>query len=359
VSAPLTLDRLATVRDDPDLCQQLRRAMRETYYAALPAHLLQDDEGGKRLDYEAIDRLANAARWVVPWVQARIDLSRLTVVDFGCGTGSSAAAFALVARDVIGYDIDASSIAGAHARFAILGLQNASAHLIDPDFVTRSRADGGASFAAAHPDGCDVILLFAVAEHLLQRERIAYLRAFWRALRPGGFLIVVDTPNRLCLWDYHTSFLPFFHLLPEEIAIQYANRSSRAEFASALASLTAAPFNAQSDALHRWGTALSFHDFEIAFERDLRGLILCNGYEYQMVNWFPPNAEEQLMVGYFFDKGIPHDIGFARTVLNLVFRKPGSDGSELPPVALSRDWCETFIPWHGLDERLHPTLCPR
>jgi hypothetical protein len=108
--------------------------------------------------------------------------------------------------------------------------------------------------------------------------------------------------------------------------------------------------------LHRWGSGLSFHEFEIAFEQGLNGLILCNGYEYEIINWFVPNTEERMLVSYFLDREIKQDIGFARTVLNFVFQKPGLDGSKLPPVELPPEWCQTFIPWHHLDERLFGVL---
>ena len=77
-----------------------------------------------------------------------------------------------------------------------------------------------------HPDGADMVLLFAVLEHLTQEERIRYLSFIWHEiLRPGGYLIVVDTPNRLSYFDEHTSVMPFFHLLPPYLALRYFDRS--------------------------------------------------------------------------------------------------------------------------------------
>jgi predicted O-methyltransferase YrrM len=352
----MTLSSLANIRDHPNLCELLRECVLETYYAGLPREEFSGEEGQKKLDYDAIDRLSNAARWVVPWVQARVDLSNVTVIDFGCGTGSSTAAFALAAHEVIGYEIHEASVLAARRRFEILGITNAVVHLVDPDFAMVPTPDAASDFASAHPEGCEVIVLFAVAEHLTQGERIPYLRTFWNALQPGGLLVVVDTPNRLCMWDFHTSFLPFFHLLPEEIAAHYYTRSPRNDFVEAVrTSLSKAPEDFVTT-LHRWGSGLSFHEFEIAFEQGLNGLILCNGYEYEIINWFVPNTEERMLVSYFLDREIKQDIGFARTVLNFVFQKPGLDGSKLPPVELPPEWCQTFIPWHHLDERLFGVL---
>ena len=45
-----------------------------------------------------------------------------------------------------------------------------------------------------------------------------------------------ETPNRLLWWDHHTSILPFYGMLPDDLAIAYADRSPRGDLPVALAS---------------------------------------------------------------------------------------------------------------------------
>jgi 2-polyprenyl-3-methyl-5-hydroxy-6-metoxy-1,4-benzoquinol methylase len=51
----------------------------------------------------------------------------------------------------------------------------------------------------------DVIWVHAVIEHLTRAERREYLPRFWSALRPGGHLIITETPNRCWPRETHTT----------------------------------------------------------------------------------------------------------------------------------------------------------
>jgi S-adenosylmethionine-dependent methyltransferase len=103
-------------------------------------------------------------------------------------------------------------------------------------------------------------------------------------------------------------------------------------------------------ALHRWGLGASFHEFEIAFETDsLDGLIVANGFEPEMINWFPPTLEDNLLVIYFIEKNLQQNIGFARSVLNFIFKKPDGAGAIAGPFA-NKNYIST------LDQRLYGKL---
>ncbi len=72
------------------------------------------------------------------------------------------------------------------------------------------------------PDGSfDLVLVNAVLEHIPQ-PRADYIREMWRVLRPGGHLLVNETPNKYFPRDVHTTGLWFVSWLPSAFARRYA-----------------------------------------------------------------------------------------------------------------------------------------
>lgn len=335
----------ASFEADTRITGKLRDIIARHYYEHADPAWLASDIGIQSLNYEAVLRYTNACRWVVPWVQKHCDLTGAEIIDIGAGTGATMAAFAHVAKRVIGYEIEPKSVNASAERFAAMDTPNCAIKLVSPseqlDIIKRD-----------NPDGASFVMLFAVLEHLTQEERYFYLSTIWNEiLRPGGYFIVVDTPNRFALLDSHTSEMPFFHLLPPYLALKYFERSPRAAFVDGMRQIVASGEDAVTG-LHRWGLGASFHDFEVAFGvPSLEGLIVANGFEWEMTNWFAPSFEDQALVKYFFDREIPQDIGFARTVLNLIFRKPdGKDGKAYPRVP--KEHLAVLVSYHDLDSRL-------
>jgi len=68
----------------------------------------------------------------------------------------------------------------------------------------------------------DVCLLFAVVEHLPFPNRYQYVDEYWRVLRRGGYMVILDTPNRRFPWERHSVGLPFVHRMTPERAFVYA-----------------------------------------------------------------------------------------------------------------------------------------
>jgi len=93
-------------------------------------------------------------------------------------------------------------------------------------------------------------------------ERLASLADCWRMLPPGGLLCCLDTPNRLWHVDRHTSHLPFFHWLPDPLAVRYARFSPYAPLRRVLGDFKPTPGNEEQ--LIRAGRGVSFHEFELA-----------------------------------------------------------------------------------------------
>lgn len=239
------------------------------------------------------------------------------VIEIGCGTGSSTAAIAPHVGHIQAYDIAPASVAAAQRRLAILGLSGrADCCCVEPRSLLatmtsqapRASADGQQSRPRV-----DMVLIYAVLEHQTVPERLGTLRACWEVLRPGGVLVIADTPNRLTYWDAHTAELPFYHLLPDMVALPYAARSPRVGLRDSIA-----------EVLARWGRGVSYHEFELALG-DLNELVVADGFAPEMMEWLGLTLEEEVLIDYWKRKPIPVPIGFARKTIDVILRKPEGD----------------------------------
>lgn len=218
---------------------------------------------------------------VIPWLSRFRKLSECTVLEYGCGTGAVSCAFAPAVRRHIGYDIDPAAIAIAEGHLQAHEAHNVEARAVSTDEI----------FAAVreHRGEPDIVLLYAVIEHMTVAERLELLEVARDIVADNGLIVVVETPNRLVWPDWHTSFLPFLSQLPDELALAYADRSPREDFRDAIAEAAAEGSDAGLEALTRWGRGASFHEFELVFG-DLTRHVLAGGFDpvlspERMVRW--------------------------------------------------------------------------
>ena len=68
----------------------------------------------------------------------------------------------------------------------------------------------------------DYVILSAVWEHLLPAERPVITRLLWNALRPGGALLINQTPDRWSPFEHHTTGLWGINYLPDRLACYVA-----------------------------------------------------------------------------------------------------------------------------------------
>lgn len=269
----------------------------------------QETEVFKRtVDEHLGSRTRYFSDYIVPWVQQMFDLSGKEVIEVGCGTGSSTAAFAPHAGVVHSYEIDESSAEIAELRFRLSDLKNVKLY--------REQFTGTSSASA------DLVLLAATLEHMTIEERIAILRAGWSALRPGGALVVCETPNRLSLSDPHTSFLPFFQQIPDELKLHYLDHSPRAEFIEHMQRVQRDKPDGTMISLARWGFGASFHEFECAIGDEVHATVIADGYEPQILALHPANFEDAMLAMAFERLGMAKHRAFTRTWLFLILAKP-------------------------------------
>lgn len=196
-------------------------------------------------------RLRTDREVVVPWLDRCRPLRGLRILEIGCGTGCSTVALVEQGAMVHGIDLDEGALRVARHRLAAYGLE-APVEMLNATQI-------GERFAPAE---FDMIMFYASLEHMTVSERLESLQSAWQLLGVGGLLGVVDTPNRLWYEDTHTSQLPFFDWLPNDLAFRYSRFSNRNNFGEMYRELTA---DAESHFLRR-GRGVSFHELDLAIE---------------------------------------------------------------------------------------------
>jgi SAM-dependent methyltransferase len=142
-----------------------------------------------------------------------VDLSGRMVLD--CGSGAGASSILLLrqgAAHVCGVEVVAECVEVARLRAAEEGYAGQVDFLCLEDAPHVPREDGSV----------DIVLANALLEHIPPEARPSHLREWWRLLRPGGFLLLRETPNRLWPKDGHTSGLWWVPYMPLWLARRYA-----------------------------------------------------------------------------------------------------------------------------------------
>jgi 2-polyprenyl-3-methyl-5-hydroxy-6-metoxy-1,4-benzoquinol methylase len=193
-------------------------------------------------------RLKRDRRTVIPWLNRTRRLSSSTIIEIGCGVGASTVALAEQGATVLGLDVDASRIEVARVRCA--------AHGVNAEFAVANAAN----LATSIDERARWIIFWASLEHMTISERLSALAAAWNLLEPGGLLTTIETPNRLWLTDSHTSDLPYFNWLPDDLAFRYSRFSPRDGFGDVYREAT----DETMLQFLRRGRGVSYHEFELA-----------------------------------------------------------------------------------------------
>jgi ubiquinone/menaquinone biosynthesis C-methylase UbiE len=153
---------------------------------------------------------------MLPALESARPLRGLKVLDFGCGTGSSAIVLAEQGATVVGVEPERVSLDVAERRVTDLGFEDRIALQQIPYLTGNSET---LPFADA---AFDLATVIGVLEHALPHERRHCVRELARVVKPGGDVFVYDTPNRLFPYDHHTTKLWFVGWLPSRLARAYA-----------------------------------------------------------------------------------------------------------------------------------------
>lgn len=150
---------------------------------------------------------------------------RLSVLEVGCSFGHMTEYLAEQSEveEIHAFDTDPSFVDIARLKARELGLD------IVKDIALFT---GDQTRRLPYPDGrFDLVLAVGVVEHLPARDRRAQVDEYYRVLRPGGYVSILDTPNRLFPLETHSVGLPFVQWLPPRLAYRYARLGRPKKFA--------------------------------------------------------------------------------------------------------------------------------
>lgn len=237
----------ASISDEQ--AKRIEDALIITYFEDDAAYLATAD-GYKDLQEHLHSGLAELRRLVIPWINAQRKIRDLRILEIGCGTGSSHLAFAEQGARITSIDINTRSLAVARLRVKAHGFTDNN--IIELNVTEVDQAFGEERF--------DLVVFSESLEHMTFDEKIEGIRKTWGLLRSGALWCVYLCPNRLWYDDTHTSLLPYFNWLPDDVAYHYSKHSRRAKFNTRYRERT--PENMVS--FLREGRGVSFHEFDLA-----------------------------------------------------------------------------------------------
>jgi 2-polyprenyl-3-methyl-5-hydroxy-6-metoxy-1,4-benzoquinol methylase len=214
-----------------------------------PEAYWQTPNGFADLDAHSGGRLIELRETYIPWLDSVRSLAGLRILEIGTGTGGSAVALAEQGAAVTGIEMEEAALAVASKLSEVCEIELRLIHANATD--AHNMVDVGSY---------DLVIFFAVLEHMTPIECLESLRAFWSKMKVGAHLALVATPNRLWWYDSHTASLPFFHWLPGEIAIRYCIASPHKGIAELYKDTSADGILR----LQRWGRGISFHEIDLA-----------------------------------------------------------------------------------------------
>ena len=213
---------------------------------------LSSEEGQADLQNHLHYRLDKYRETVIPWLNHAKPLSGSRILEIGCGTGSSTVALAEQGAEVTAVDVLDTSL--------IVARDRCTAYDLHANFHCANATQVHEILAGQH---FDLIIFFATLEHMTISERIVAMKNTWEMLSPGSLWCLKETPNRLWHYDSHTSQLPFYLWLPDDLAFLYSQFSPRKNFCDLYRDINE---DSMRDFLRR-GRGVSFHEFELTMKR--------------------------------------------------------------------------------------------
>src|SRR5271157_3704052 len=286
--------------------------------------------GNQGMNSYDLARIASALFYYRPLLAELLHPAKNKVaVEIGSGWGLKVLAWADLFASYVGIEITPHAADTSQFYFRERGLKNART-------IT-----GNAEAVLQHPekygiDQVDVLILYAVLEHLTLPERKSILQLAQEVYLAGGAVLIAESPNLLSAYDAHSFQLPFVEWLPVELLSEYVHKSPREDLKELLGQATP---ETRHESLYRLGRGISFHEFECFWDRlPLESARIVNdGYSPELLNLEPYRREEWQLLNFLANNGIDVHRMFTRYRIEGIFSARGNSPSQksanyLPPV---------------------------
>ena len=132
----------------------------------------------------------------------------LRILDFGCGSGSSTIILNRLFPNakIIGVELEEKFVSICNARRDFYDAKNIE-FILSPN--QNVLPDNIGDF--------DIVILSAVFEHLLPKERKTLFPVIFSHLKTNGILYLDQTPHRYWPFESHTTGLPLINFLPDKV----------------------------------------------------------------------------------------------------------------------------------------------
>jgi len=262
-------------------------------------------------DYH-LSRIATALYYYRPLLA---DLLKPThtkcVVEIGSGRGAKALSWASLFQSYVGIELNPADAAQTTDLLREFGATNARVICGNAEAIVEQPEKHGI-------ERIDLLILFAVVEHLTIPERKSVLQLAETVYRRGGYVLIAESPNRLCRLDQHSWQLPFTDWLPLEIMAEYAAKSTRDDLKWRLNQASQAQ---AAETLYRIGRGVSFHEFECFWQKETyENLgIVSDGYSTELLNYYPFVRDEWDLLRFCTDNKVAVERLFTRYYLEGIF----------------------------------------
>lgn len=338
---PMDNDRLAMINprrlhlcsQNEDTQAELARGINErfmTFYAGVR------DAGA--VDYD-LDRIASAIFYLrTLLVRKGLTGKDRTAVEIGCGAGAKSLSLCDLFGTYVGIEINHDQVRQAEERNRLYGTPEMRFIAGNAADVLRDKKKHGI------PDRIDVLVLYAVLEHLTSDERRIVIGLADEVMEGGGSVLVMETPNRLIPYDSHTTGMQFYNWLPDEIANSLAKAgAANTEVRSMLRHWD----DPQAQTMLAWaGRGVSYHDFALNLRYPLDTYSFdIDGFDAELMNMEPFTNQDFSLYGYLSANAAEiNAAAFSRSWLDFVISRKSAPKAR-------RKYISPFWPkWASFDE---------